>query len=183
MLQTAIQELGADWLQVPFAFLPLAIFVLRTIDITIATLRTFMVAQGSRGAAWVMALLQSLIFIALISGLLANLQNPLNLIAFAAGFATGNVCGVTIEARLAPGHSLLRIVSPTLGRAIAESLRNKNHGATEIPASGISGTVSLILSFVPRKEVRNAAMEVIQVDPAAYISVENVRLLSGGWHP
>lgn len=183
MFQIKLQTLGPAWPQVPLLFLPVAIFALRTVDITIATLRMLMVTQGRRAAAWVTALLQSLIFITMITGLLANLQNPLNLLAFAAGFATGNVLGVTIEWRLAPGHSLLRIFSPKFGRAIAESLHRENRGATEIPAAGMSGTVSLILSFIPRKAVEDTASEIVEIDPEAYISVENVRRIGGGWRP
>ncbi len=183
MLMKTIQALSASWLQAPVLYLSAAIFLLRTVDVTIATLRMFMVARGNRAAAWIAAALQSLIFITLISGLLSNLQNPLNLIAFAAGFATGNVLGVTIESRLAPGHSLMRIVSAKRGKAIVESLHREQRGATEIPAAGMSGMVSLILSFIPRREVKGAAESIIDLDPEAYISAENVRLLGGGWRP
>jgi uncharacterized protein YebE (UPF0316 family) len=183
MLRAAVEGSQTIWVQVPTMLLPLTIFALRAIDITIATSRMLMVSRGQRAPAWIAALLQSLIFISMISGLLANLTNPLNLIAFAAGYATGNVLGVTLEARLAPGHSLVRVISTKLGAAIADSLREESHGATEIPAAGMTGTVSLVLCFLPRRQVRTATQEIRAVDPEAYISVENVKLLAGGWQP
>lgn len=171
------------WAQIPPTLLPLIIFALRAVDIAIATSRVLFVSRGQRAPAWFAALLQSLIFITMISGLLANLTNPLNLIAFAAGYATGNVLGVILEARWAPGHSLMRVISTKLGAAIAGALRAEGRGATEIPAAGMAGTVSLILCFLPRRQVRTTAQAIQEVDPEAYMVVENVKLLGGGWRP
>jgi hypothetical protein len=47
----------------------------------------------------------------------------------------------------------------------------------------MTGTVSLILCFLPRRQVRDATQAIKEVDPEAYISIENVKLLGGGWLP
>ncbi len=47
---------------------------------------------------------QSVIFMIAIASVLQHLDNPLNVIGCAAGFATGNVVGMWIEERLAIGH-------------------------------------------------------------------------------
>jgi uncharacterized protein YebE (UPF0316 family) len=166
---------------VPDAYLPLAIFLLRTIDITISTLRTFSIARGHRLAAWLLGFTQALLFVTAISAMLTHLQNVLNLLAFAAGMATGNVLGITIEGLLAPGHSLLHIYSQGRGEGIARELRKLGHGATMVSGKGRDGTVSLIYCNIPRRKVRNIHEQVAAHDPEAYISVENVRQLRGGW--
>lgn len=166
---------------VPDAYLPVAIFVLRTTDITISTLRTFSVARGHRLAAWLLGFTQALLFVTAVSAVLMQLQNILNLLAFAAGMATGNVLGITIEGLIAPGHSLLRIYSPGRGEALANKLRILGHGATVVSGKGLDGTVNLIYSYVPRRKVRILKELLIVHDPEAYISVGNVRQLRGGW--
>ncbi len=170
-----------SWLPIPAAYLPIAIFLLRTTDISISTLRTFAVARGSRLAAWLLGFTQALLFVTAVSAVLTHLHNVFNLLAFAAGMATGNVLGITIEGLLAPGHSMVRIYSPGHGEALSQELRELGFGATLISGRGQDGTVSLIICYVPRRTVRRIKEHVIISDPEAYISVENVHQLRGGW--
>jgi uncharacterized protein YebE (UPF0316 family) len=173
--------IGLSWDQVPESYIPLIIFGLRTLDLTVATLRMLLVVRGRKTLAWIFGLIQSASFVLGIAGVLGNLSNPINLLAYAAGFATGNVVGITIEARLAPGESLLRIVSSNWGALLTESLRNIGHGVTEVLGHGMEGTVSVIYCYVPRREVRSTKGEILAIDPNAFITVQGVRQLRGGW--
>ncbi len=139
------------------------------------------IVRGKASTAWMIGFVQALSFILGIAGVITNLQNPLNLIAYAAGFATGNVIGILIEAKAAPGHSLMRIVSPERGSLISETLHNLDRGATEVSGQGQQGMVSLIYCFVPRREVKETTDQILRLDPDVFITVENVRELKGGW--
>lgn len=172
---------GFDWDALPRLWLPPLIFSLRTTDMTLATLRMLSVLHGRRLAAWFIGFFQALVFVAGVAGVLDNLEDPLNLVAYAAGFATGNVIGITLEARLAPGHSLLRVISAHRGNAIAESLRSQGWGVTEMAGRGMGGTVSFILCNLPRREVKSVRHQVVGLDPEAFVTVEHVRSLRGGW--
>jgi len=55
---------------------------------------------------------------------LSNLDNPLTILGYAAGFATGNVVGMLIEERLAIGHIHMSIISSARGVALAQALRD-----------------------------------------------------------
>ncbi len=68
-----------------------AIFFLRVADMSLDTLRLLFVVRGRRGLAWVLGFFESAIFVVAVSSVITNLGNPLNVIGFAAGFATGNV--------------------------------------------------------------------------------------------
>jgi uncharacterized protein YebE (UPF0316 family) len=160
---------------------PLIIFVLRTLDLALSTIRMLSVIQGRRLSAWVLGFIEALLFITMIAGLLANLENLWNIIAFAAGSATGSTLGVVIESRLAPGHSLLQVTSPGHGNAILEQLHSAGLGATEEVGSGIAGTVSVVLCFTSRKNIDLVSSLVMSIDPDAFITVHNVRELHGGW--
>lgn len=172
---------GWEWTSLPPALLALLIFSLRAADLALSTVRMLAVARGRSLLAWVTGFAESLIFVTAIAGVLDSLDNAWNLIAYAGGFATGNVIGMVIEERLAPGHSLLRIVSSTRGSAVAESLRERGYGATELAGRGQEGTVGMVLCFVPRRQVGPVRQQVLTTDPRAFVTVEEVRSLYGGW--
>ena len=157
------------------------IFMLRVSDMTLDTLRVLMVMRGRKPIAWVLGFFQATIFILAISSVLSNLSNFLNVIGYAAGFATGNVVGMLIEERLAIGHINLSIVSPNLGSAIANRLRDEGYAITEIPARGKDGMVTLLNSSVLRKNVKNVRTIVNDIDPGAFITAEDVRPVRRGF--
>jgi uncharacterized protein YebE (UPF0316 family) len=139
------------------------------------------VMRGRRGVAWVLGFFQSAIFVLAISNVLTHLNNPLNMVGYAAGFATGNVVGMAIEERLAIGHIHMRIVSTCLGSAIAESLREQGYAITEIPARGKDGMVTVLNCSVLRKNVNKVHQIVNDIDPEAFITAEDVRPVRRGF--
>jgi uncharacterized protein YebE (UPF0316 family) len=128
--------MSLDWSLIPAALFPLVILVIRIGNLSISTLRVLTVVRGRKRAAWALGFVQSLLWVTVIAGVLENLDNPWNLAAYAAGFATGNVLGIIIDNRIAPGHSLLRITSSSHGAAIMETLHQAGMGATEVAGSG-----------------------------------------------
>jgi uncharacterized protein YebE (UPF0316 family) len=169
-------------LTLPPLALALLIFLLRATDLTLGTLRVLAVFHGRRLLAWGLGFIGAIVFVTAIAGVLANLDNPLNILAYAAGFAFGNVLGMSIEARRAPGHSLMRIVSASRGQEIADGLHNSGRGATEFAARGLQGGICLVMSYMPRRQVPAARQLVEDLDPQAFVTVEQVRQLIGGWN-
>lgn len=170
-----------DWTALRPEAIPFVLFGLRSVDLTLSTLRLVALIRGRGRVAWVVAVFEAVLFVLGAAGLLSNLGNPWNILAYAAGFATGNVIGMTLERGLMPGHSMLRIYSAGRGGAIAAALREFGRGVTEIPTRGLEGMVDLIFCYVPRTQSRRARRQVVAIDPAAVITVENVRALVGGW--
>lgn len=157
------------------------IFLLRVTDMTLDTLRVLVVMRGRKSIAWILGFFQSSIFVIAISSVLSNLDNPLNMIGYAAGFATGNVVGMMIEERLAIGHIHLRIVSSRRGTAIAEKLREEGYAITEIPGRGKDGAVTVLECSVLRKNVQWVRHIVNEVDPSAFITAEDMRPVRHGF--
>ena len=124
---------------------------------------------------------QSLIFVIAITSVLSNLDNPLNILGYAAGFATGNVVGMLIEERLAIGHVQLSIISPGHGAAVADRLRAEGYAITEIPARGKDGVVSMLSVSVLRKDVAKVEALVHANDPEAFMTSEDVRPMRRGF--
>ena len=157
------------------------IFVLRVCDMSLDTLRVLFVMRGRKAVAWVLGFFQASIFVMAIGSVLSHLDNPLNILGYAAGFATGNVVGMLIEGQLAVGHVQFSIVSSRLGAAIADRMRSEGFAITEIPARGKDGVVTLLSCSVLRKKVALVRQIVNEVDESAFITAEDVRPVRRGF--
>ena len=169
----------------PVAWLgALGIFALRVSDMTCDTLRMLFVVRGRKRISWVLGFVQSFIFVIAITSVMQHLDNPLNVIGYAGGFATGNVVGMWIEERLAIGHVKVSIVTQRLGTALSQVLRDAGFGVTEIPARGRDGMVSMLSVSVLRKDVSKVEDIVHATDKEAFVISEDVRPLRRGfWRP
>jgi uncharacterized protein YebE (UPF0316 family) len=89
----------------------LLIFALRIVDVSMAIVRLLMVIRGRKGLAWLFGFVQAFVYIVAIREVMADLGNWINILSYAAGFATGTVVGIWIEERLAIGYGHVRIMS------------------------------------------------------------------------
>lgn len=168
-------------LEIPVWLLTIGIFFLRVSDMSLDTLRVLYVIRGRRPLAWVLGFFQSILWVVAITSVLSTLGNLWNLFAYAAGFATGNVVGMIIEERLAVGHGHMRIMSSRRGAKIAERIRTSGYAATELSGRGKDGMVSVINCSVRRRDVPKLRRQVQEIDPNAFITVQEIRPLNRGF--
>jgi uncharacterized protein YebE (UPF0316 family) len=157
------------------------IFFLRIGDMSLDTIRMLFVIRGRKALAWGLGFAQSLLFVVAIGSVLSNLNNVFTILAYAAGFATGNVVGMLIEERMAIGYLQFSIISSNRGAVIAERLRTGGHAVTEIPARGKNGTVTMLQTSVKRKDMDNIETIVLEADPEAFITRDEVRPVRRGY--
>ncbi|MBG0786820.1 MAG: DUF2179 domain-containing protein [Anaerolineaceae bacterium] len=150
------------------------IFAARLVNMAIDTLRFMFTLRGKSFISWILGFIESVLFVLVIGSVLTNMENPLNVIGYAAGFATGNVVGMWIEKRLAIGFSHFTIISQDHSTQIADVLRSQGYGVTEIPARGRESSFMMIDCSVRRKEADEVEALVLESDPEAYITVEEV---------
>ncbi len=171
-----------EFLLSPAAWLgALLIFCLRITDMSLDTLRVLFVVRGRKRTAWFLGFCQSAVYVIAIARVLESLGNPLAILGYAAGFATGNVLGMFVEERLAVGHVQLQIVTKTRGIALAKALRDGGYGVTEISAHGKDGMVHLLTASVLRRDAARAQAIVHETDEDAFITLEDVRPLRRGF--
>jgi uncharacterized protein YebE (UPF0316 family) len=178
-----IEFSGIDWLALTPGGVLVLLFTLRAADLSLATLRVLAIIRGRPTVAWFLGFFEAILFILGAAGLLANLTQPLSILAYAAGFATGTVLGLTLERQFLPGNSLVRIYSPTHGSMIAAALRQVGRGVTEVPGLGRGGAVDLIFTYIRRRQENRVRRDIRELDPEAVVTVENVKVLAGGWKP
>jgi len=170
-------------LSIPLWLGALIIFVARVVSVTMDTLRFMLTMRGKRLYAWILGFVESVLFVLIIGSVLSNMDNIFNVIGYAAGFATGNVIGMTIEKRLAVGFAHIKVISQRKGREVAEALRQKDYAVTEIAARGMEGEVILLDINLRRKNIKDVEDLIKEVDPSAFITVEDVTPVRRGyWH-
>lgn len=157
------------------------IFILRVFDMSLGTLRILYVMRGRKFLVWILGFLQAGIGVFAIGSVVTNMDNIWNLIGYAAGFATGNVVGMFVEGRLAVGHTRVHVISPRLGTAIAEHLREGGYAVTEIPARGKDGMVTMLECSVRRREAIKVDQLIRDVDETAFVTTEDVRPVRRGY--
>ena len=157
------------------------IFLVRVVSISMDTLRFMLTMRGKQGISWVLGFIESVLFVVTMGAVLNDLSNVLYVVGYSAGFATGNVIGMAIEKRLAIGFSHIKIITKQHGEALAEALRKMDYAVTEIPAHGKDGSVSLCDMSVRRKDVPAIEKLALEVDPEAFITVEDITPLRSGY--
>ena len=170
-----MDSLASDSPLVVWVLLPLAIFVARTIDMSLSTLRIVFIAQGRRRLAPLVGFFESLIWLVVVGQAIKHLDNPLCVLGYAGGFAFGNLAGLTIEARLAMGRRLVRIILPGEDQPLVDELRAEGQGVTVLDGHGVGGPVQLLFLIVRRRDVDKVLATVERMHPSAFVSIEDIR--------
>lgn len=167
-----------------YAILPVLIFLARICDQSIGTLRIIFVSKGKKFIAPILGFFEVLIWITAISKIMQNLDNYVNYIAYAAGFATGNLVGMIIEEKLALGIQLIRVFAHQNGPGLVKSLNSKGFGATGIEAHGAVDKVHIIYTIVHRNEMAAVLNIIDEFNPKAFYTIEDIRAANEGiFHP
>lgn len=163
-----------------YVVMPLLIFLARICDVSIGTLRIIFVSKGKRNIAPFLGFFEVLIWITAISKIMQNLDNYVNYIAYAAGFATGNFVGMIIEEKLAMGILMIRVFAHERGSELVQTLNGNGYGATVVQAAGAREKVDLIYTIVHRNELGNVLNLINGFNPNTFYTIEDVKSVNEG---
>jgi uncharacterized protein YebE (UPF0316 family) len=158
----------------------LLIVLARIGDVSFGTIRTICVVNGRRGIAWILAFFEILIWIAVVSKVITNLDNYAYAVAYAIGYASGNFVGITIEKYLAFGEQVVRVFTRK-GAELATELRDSGFGVTQLVGQGRDGPVDLLFVQTLRKRAPKAVQQAHLLDPDCYIVVDDIRSTSNAY--
>ena len=161
----------------------LFIFLLRLVDVPLSTVRIVLMVRGQRRVATLLAFFESLVWITAISRVFAHLDAPLNMLAFAAGFASGTALGMTLEAWFAPGQVLIRAIVREGAEDLVAELRSEGYGVTVVRGEGRAGEVPILFVVVPRRRAEAVLATIRRLAPRAFVTVEGVQRAIGGYLP
>jgi uncharacterized protein YebE (UPF0316 family) len=163
-----------------YFLLPLLIFLARICDVSIGTMRIIFVSKGKKYIAPFLGFFEVLIWITAISKIMQNLDNYVNYIAYAAGFATGNFVGMIIEEKLAVGIQMIRVFTYQKGNELVQTLNSQGYGATSVNAQGAREEVQLIYTIVRRNNLGEVLDIINRYNPKAFYTIEDIRAVNEG---
>jgi uncharacterized protein YebE (UPF0316 family) len=163
--------------------LPLLIFLARTCDVTLATLRNIFIHRNLKKIVPILGFFEVLIWLVAVSQTINNLHNIACYIAFAGGYSMGIFVGITIEERLALGKQVLRIITNQETSGLAHALQEANMGVTILDGHGSKGPVKVIFTTLKRKDVQMVHDMIQKYTPNAFYTIEDIRNASQGVFP
>ncbi|MGD1047785.1 MAG: DUF2179 domain-containing protein [Candidatus Krumholzibacteriaceae bacterium] len=166
-----------------WVLIPGLIFLARICDCTIGTMRIIFIGRGHRFIAPFLGFFEVLIWLLAIRQIMLNLTNSFYYVAYAGGYATGTFVGMTIEARLAMGTILIRIVTSQEAHGLIEYLKSQGYGVTSVDAQGSRGAVNLIYTIIKRSDLDHVVGIIERFNPRAFYTIEDVRFVREGVFP
>ncbi len=159
----------------------LLIFGLRVLNNAIGTVRLIMLSRQRPVLTFGLGFVESLIFALTFAGVIADLSNIPNLLAYCGGFAVGTYVGMAIEARFTTSYMIVNVFAKQNGHDIAVALRDAGFGVTETIGEGRDGKVVMLRSVTERRHLNHLRDLVQKVHPEAFIAVEEARSVQRGW--
>jgi uncharacterized protein YebE (UPF0316 family) len=163
--------------------IPVLIVLARIVDVTLDTIRVIYISRGMKYLAPLFGFFGVLVWLLAISQIMKNLNNPVYYLAYAVGFATGNLVGIFIEERLAVGKVVLRIITQKDTTALVTHFRSCGYGVTTVDAEGATGPVKLIFTIIDRNKIKSVVQSIDNYNPRAFYSIEDVRSVKEGTFP
>lgn len=161
-----------------YVILPLFIFLARIIDVSLGTLRIIFVTKGMRRVAPIIGFFEVFIWLLAISRIMQNLDNWVCYVAYAAGFASGNLIGMLIEEKLAIGHEMIRVITRKDATTLIDELRETGHGVTWVNAKGVEGDVAVLYIIARRSMIREVLDLINKHNPRALYTVEAIKYVN-----
>ena len=148
------------------------IFSLRLADQSLGTMRALLVSKNKPIYAAFIGLVESAIWIVAISQVIKDIDDPVLIGSYAAGFAAGTILGSYIERIVGVGNIVVRVFCPANSPSVAETLREDGHGVTIIDGEGKDGPVKIYLCIIPRRKLKSVLKMIEEINPNAYITTD-----------
>ena len=168
------------------------VFFARICDVSIGTVRTIVTVQGRTMIAFILAVFEIIIWTLVASTVIGQVKDqPILVLFYAFGYATGNVVGIKVEAKLAFGLTILRVICRESGDTIAATLRGFGQPVTKFVGEGMKGPVTELYIVCRRKDLKWIIDTIQKIDDQAFYVVEQARAMNkilrpvstplGGW--
>ncbi|MDR3288733.1 MAG: DUF5698 domain-containing protein [Peptococcaceae bacterium] len=163
----------------------LFIFLARISDVSLDVFRLLLLMRGYALPASLIGFVQVIIYLLALGVVMyGGFTDPIKIVVYAAGFATGNLIGSYIEKRMAIGYIIIQMFPKTEDYpALLNKLRAASYGVTSILGEGVSGMREVLLVTAKRKSQNNILSLMEDVAPDTFFHISDVRSIHGGVFP
>jgi uncharacterized protein YebE (UPF0316 family) len=160
-----------------YVVLPLLIFFARIADVSLGTIRIIFISKGFKLLSFIVGFFEVLIWLLAINQIWSDFSNPLLLLAYAAGFATGNYVGIYLDEKISIGNSMIRIIVIKNSKKLVNELKKNGYQLTVIDGHSADQNteVKMILVVVKRKELKNVLKILKKINPNSFFTIEDIR--------
>ncbi|TDX52942.1 DUF5698 domain-containing protein [Orenia marismortui] len=120
------------------------IFIARAIDVALGTLRVRMVVNRKKYLAAIIGFFEVLIYILIVSKVLQDTSNILNVISYCAGFSCGTILGLDLEKRLSKGILKATIMVKDDSNSLLKLIEKEEFRATITKGEGTNTRIDII---------------------------------------
>jgi len=160
------------------------IFIAKIIEVSVSTIRLVLINKGERVKGALLGFIEIMIWLVIVSSVLNNItEDPIKVFVYAIAFSLGNFIGVTIESKIAVGLSSIQVVvNGAEGEVLADILREQGFGVTIIDGRGKNDNLkNLLFIQLKRKKIPEAVKLIKKTNPNAYITVNDIKSMMGGY--
>lgn len=157
------------------------IFIIRVVGMSFSTVRMLLMMRGNKLGTALTGFVEVLLYVLAIGGVVNNLSNIWNILAYSLGFVAGTLVGMWIDERTAAGFVDIRIISRYQAQFILEELHKAGYGATVAWGQGKQGAVGMIWAIVRRKEAPEVQKIAETADADVFITIEDTRTVKRGY--
>jgi uncharacterized protein YebE (UPF0316 family) len=136
--------------------LALVIMVLRTIDVSLATLKTIFIVEGRNVLAPSLGFFEATIYVIAATIVFQDLGNPIKILGFGLGFSLGTANGMYWAQRLGLGSVTLRLFKSGDADTMVDALRAAGYRLTSMQGTGRDGPVAYIQLNLRKRAVADA---------------------------
>ena len=146
------------------------IFLSKVLDVTMGTFRVQMIVSRKKLIAGVLGFFEVMIFILIVSKVIQDVVNWLNVIAYCGGFAIGNMVGIYISEKISKEMISVGIISKTKWQEIEEKLREEGFGVTRNIGYGKDGEIQVLRVICDRNYFPKVKDICLEYDRKAFIT-------------
>jgi uncharacterized protein YebE (UPF0316 family) len=136
--------------------LALVIMALRTVDVSLATIKTIFIVEGRNLLAPSLGFFEATIYVIAATIVFQDLGNPIKIVGFGLGFSLGTANGMYWAQRLGLGSITLRLFKSGIGDDLIDALRDAGYRLTSMNGMGRDGPVTFIQLNLRKRSVPQA---------------------------
>lgn len=161
----------------------LMILILKTIEVSMATLRIVLITKDERLKGAVIGFFEVVLWVILVSTVLNSItEDPFKVVVYALGFAIGNYVGSLLENLLAIGTTNIEaIVKKEHGKELSKLLRDTGLAVTCVDAYGMQSPREILYLHVKRKQVKQTIKLIKSYQHNVVITINDIKPIYGGY--
>jgi uncharacterized protein YebE (UPF0316 family) len=158
------------------------IFVVKSFEVSLATVRIVLITKGERLKGATIGFFEVIIWVVIAATVLTNVtDDPFKVVVYAAAFALGNFSGSKIEGKMALGTvNIEAIVKKIHGKKLSIELREMGFAVTAVDAYGRDDRKEILYMHIPRKRTQEIIDVIKSYQKDVVITVNDIRPVYGG---